>query len=121
MLHSHERVPFFAGSMNGALSHQPPTQERPRTLADVIGWCLSSVRLQSPACGALVLVTDPEDPRPQLARPRGTKRGGELLLAMKSTTAEPLRTGVWLTPMASHGTRETISLKWNGGGGRLSS
>ena len=26
--------------------------------------------------------------------------------------------GVWLTPMASHRTRETISLKWNGGGCR---
>ena len=30
-------------SYRSAFSHQPPTQERPRTLADVIGWCLSSV------------------------------------------------------------------------------
>ena len=68
----------------GAVSHQPPTQERPRTLADVIGWCLSNVRLQSPAFGALVLVTDPEDPRPPLRwRGRETSEKGDALMTVE--------------------------------------
>ena len=39
-------------------------------------------------------------------------------LLIEEYHAEPLRPGIWLTPMASHRTRETISLKWNGGGCR---
>ena len=50
----------------------------------VIGWCLSSVRLQSPACGALVLVTDPEDPRPPLhGRGRETSEKGDALMTVE--------------------------------------
>ena len=43
-----------------------PDPRAPEDPRHVIGWSLSSVRLQSPAFGALVLVTDPEDPRPPL-------------------------------------------------------
>jgi hypothetical protein len=57
----------FDLAIPSASSHQPPTQERPRTLADIIGWCLSSVMLcvsvQSPAFTGLFIFQLAASPR----------------------------------------------------------